>query len=166
MADQLKEAQHRINLYRVETEELIKQIDLADAKTREKEDALVLREAEFERNLRNQEERILFRRGKSEEREILDIKREHGIQMEELRRTLDERVEEVDYLTAKVDKLEQTNKELRLAKDPRGEIKKLESEIAYLQSQLSTKGGLPSSASTSGPADLTKQLSLAEQVKL
>lgn len=79
LIEQQKENQHRINLYRVETEELIKQIDIADAKTREKEDALVLREAEFERNLRNQEERILFRRGKGEEREVLDLKREHGI---------------------------------------------------------------------------------------
>ncbi len=52
---------------------------MADARTREKEDALVLREAEFERNLRSQEERILFRRGKGEEREVLDLKREHGI---------------------------------------------------------------------------------------
>lgn len=79
LQEQLKESAHRINLYRVETEELIKQIDMADAKAREKEDALVLREAEFERNLKSQEERILFRRGKGEEREVLDLKREHGI---------------------------------------------------------------------------------------
>ncbi len=52
--------------------------------------------------------------------------------MEELRRTLEERADEVDYLTAKVDKLEQANKELRLAKDPKNELKKLESEVAYL----------------------------------
>jgi hypothetical protein len=39
-------------LYRVETEELIKQIDVADAKSREKEDLLNLKEAEFERALR------------------------------------------------------------------------------------------------------------------
>jgi hypothetical protein len=48
----------------------------------------------------------LFRRGKGEEREVLDLKREHGIQLEEIRRKLDERVEENDYLTTKVDKLE------------------------------------------------------------
>jgi hypothetical protein len=38
LQEQLKELQHRCNLYRVETEELIKQIDIADAKTRERED--------------------------------------------------------------------------------------------------------------------------------
>ena len=52
MQEQLKELQHRNNLYRVETEELIKQIDVADAKSREKEDLLNLKEAEFERALR------------------------------------------------------------------------------------------------------------------
>lgn len=38
MQENLKELHHRCNLYRVETEELIKQIDIADAKTRERED--------------------------------------------------------------------------------------------------------------------------------
>ena len=79
METQLKELHHRCNLYRVETEELIKQIDVADAKTREREDQLTLKEAEFERKLRAQEERILYRRGKSEEREIVEVKREHAI---------------------------------------------------------------------------------------
>ena len=50
---------------------------MADAKTREREDQLSLKEAEFDRKLRAQEERILYRRGKSEEREVLDVKREH-----------------------------------------------------------------------------------------
>jgi len=40
--------------------------------------------------------------------------------------------EENDYLNTKVAKLEQTNKDLRLQKDPKDATKKLESEIAYL----------------------------------
>ncbi|MFN9941317.1 MAG: hypothetical protein ACK56I_17740 [bacterium] len=42
LQEQLKDSMHKINLYKIETEELIKQIDLADAKTREKEDDLRL----------------------------------------------------------------------------------------------------------------------------
>ena len=38
LQEQLKDSLHKINLYKIETEELIKQIDLADAKTRNKED--------------------------------------------------------------------------------------------------------------------------------
>lgn len=133
MQENLKELHHRCNLYRVETEELIKQIDVADAKTREREDQLTLKEAEFDRKLRAQEERILFRRGKSEEREILDVKREHQIQLEELMRKYEIMREENEYLNTKVAKLEQTNKDLRLQKDPSETTKKLESEITYLQ---------------------------------
>lgn len=129
METQLKELHHRCNLYRVETEELIKQIDVADAKTREREDQLTLKEAEFERKLRAQEERILYRRGKSEEREIVEVKREHAIQLEELQRKYEEMREENEYLNTKVAKLEQSNKELRLQKDPKDQTQKLESEI-------------------------------------
>jgi hypothetical protein len=41
--------------------------------------------------------------------------------------------EENEYLNTKVAKLEQTNKDLRLQKDPSETTKKLESEITYLQ---------------------------------
>ena len=40
LKDQLKEQMHKVHLYQIENESLIKQIDLADAKTREKEDDL------------------------------------------------------------------------------------------------------------------------------
>ena len=42
LKEQLKEAMHKVNLHQIENEALIKQIDLADAKTREKEDDLRL----------------------------------------------------------------------------------------------------------------------------
>lgn len=42
LKDQLKENMHKIHLHQIESESLIKQIDLADAKTREKEDDLRL----------------------------------------------------------------------------------------------------------------------------
>lgn len=42
MKETLKDYLHQVQVYRVQTEELIKQIDLADAKTREKDDELSL----------------------------------------------------------------------------------------------------------------------------
>lgn len=90
LKEQLKDYMHKINLYKIETEELIKQIDLADAKTREKEDELRLTEAEYDRKMKLQEERILFRRGKNEERDTYEIKRKHGIEMEELKMKMNE----------------------------------------------------------------------------
>jgi hypothetical protein len=79
MKEQLKDYMHKINLYKIETEDLIKQIDLADSKTREKEDELRLMEAEYDRKMKLQEERILMRRSKNEERGIYELKREHSI---------------------------------------------------------------------------------------
>ncbi len=52
LQEQLKDSVHKNNLYKIETEELIKQIDLADAKTRNKEDELKLLQAEYERKLK------------------------------------------------------------------------------------------------------------------
>jgi hypothetical protein len=79
MKEQLKDYMHKINLYKIETEDLIKQIDLADSKTREKEDELRLMEAEYDRKMKLQEERIMMRRSKNEERGIYELKREHSI---------------------------------------------------------------------------------------
>lgn len=109
MKEQLKEYQHKINLYKIETEELIKQIDMADAKTREKEAELTLMEAEYDRKLKMQEERILMRRSKNEQRETYDMRREHSIQMDELNQKMMQIQEELDYFKTKTEKLETEN---------------------------------------------------------
>ena len=46
---------------------------------------------------------------------------------------MSEKQEENDYLNEKVAKLETQNRELRLSKDPKSELKKLESELTYLR---------------------------------
>lgn len=86
----MKDSVHKNNLYKIETEELIKQIDLADAKTRDKEDELKLLQAEYDRKLKLQEERILFRKSKNEEREVFEIKRVHGLEKEELQKKIED----------------------------------------------------------------------------
>ena len=98
----------------METEELIKQIDLADARARQKEDDLRLCEAEYERKLKLQEERILFRQSKSEEREVYEVKRQAMLERDELNKKLEDQKEERDYFTQQGAKLESENKTLRL----------------------------------------------------
>ena len=80
--EQLIDTKHKNDLYKIETERLIKEIDMADAKTREKDNELVLAQGEFDRKLKLVEERILFRRGKNEDRTMLDMKQEHALAME------------------------------------------------------------------------------------
>jgi len=129
----LQEYRHKINLYSIETEELIKQIDLADAKTREKEDELRLMEAEYDRKMKLQEERILFRRAKNEEREINELKRTHALDLDELKGKMTEREEEIHYYKSKVDKIEVENRQLRLGKGDNKKMKELENEVEFLK---------------------------------
>ena len=94
----------------------------------------MLKEAEFNRNLKLVEQRFLYGRGKGEEREMLNVKQEHEILLAELNQKLFEISEENSYLQQKVVKLEQVNKEVRLAKDPKEELKKMQQTILYLES--------------------------------
>lgn len=75
LKEQIKDYVHKLNLYKIETEELVKQIDMADTKTREKEDELKLLEAEYDRKLKMQEERILLRRSNQDHRDTYELKR-------------------------------------------------------------------------------------------
>ena len=82
LREQVADLRHKNDLYKIETERLIKEIDMADAKTREKDNDLVLAQAEHDRKLKLVEERILYRRGKNEDRAMLDMKQEHALALE------------------------------------------------------------------------------------
>ena len=82
MKEKIETLQHNNNLYKVETERLIKEIDMADAKTREKDSELTIQQAKYDRELKAVEERILYSRGKNEDRKVLDLKHDHAIAME------------------------------------------------------------------------------------
>ena len=109
LKEQLKDYMHKINLYKIETEDLIKQIDMADAKTREKEDELRLQESEFDRKLKLQEERILMRRANQENRDLYESKRQNAIEVDEIKNKMTEKDEECDYYKSKCEKLESEN---------------------------------------------------------
>lgn len=131
----MKDSVHKNNLYKIETEELIKQIDLADAKTREKEDDLRLLQAEYDRKMKTQEERLLFRQSKTEEREAYELKRLHAIEREELLKKIEDMKEEADYYTSKITRLESENTSLRLGSNNNKRVKELEDELEALKHQ-------------------------------
>ena len=58
---------------------------MADAKTREKEDELVLARADYERKLKLVEERILYKRDVEQDRKMLDLKHEHQVETQNLK---------------------------------------------------------------------------------
>lgn len=90
---------------------------MADAKTREKESDLIIAQAEYDRKVKQVEERILYSRGKQEDRKVLDLKHEHAVALEELKQKNDEKAEEINYLNEKVLKLQDENKNLKVNKD-------------------------------------------------
>ena len=103
---------------------------MADAKAREKEDEVRLCQAEYERKMKLQEERIMFRQSKQEEREVYEVKRKAMIDKETLERKVEEMKEEIDYFQEKVAKIEAENKGLRVGNDASKRIKMLEDDNA------------------------------------
>lgn len=62
-------------------------------------------------------------------------------------------------------KLEQENKDLRLQKDPKQEIKKLETEIAFLKTELETHTK-SANAKKVDVSIIKKELTLEEQMRI
>lgn len=106
---------------------------MADAKTREKEDELVLARAEYDRKLKLVEERILYKRDVDSDRKVLDLKHEHQVELSNNKVKQSELQEQIDYLNEKVNKLLTENKSIRITKDGAVELKKLEDENAMLR---------------------------------
>lgn len=88
--------------------------------------------------------------------------------LEELTQKMSEKQDENDYLNEKVAKIETQCRELRLSKDPKAELKKLESEVAYLRQQLNEyqKQDPNKSKNDNLSAGFKKELSLDEQVRI
>ena len=105
---------------------------MADAKTRQAQEDLIIAKAEADNEVSKHQQRILYNRGKQEERSLVELKREHSLAIEELKQKLYEKEEEVEYLNTKVAKLEQKNKELIMMKDSKEEIRKLEAQVSIL----------------------------------
>ena len=78
---------------------------MADAKTREKDNELILAQAEYDRKIKLVEERILFRRGKNEDRAMLDLKQEQALALDQLKQLNEEKQEDIDYQNTKINKL-------------------------------------------------------------
>jgi len=134
--EQLTDAIHKNNLYKIETEELLKQIDLADAKVREKDDDLRLARAEYDRKVKSVEERILSSINKREDRDIYELRRDFQIQLEKLTDEIKVLKEDEAYHTKKIEKLEAENKSLKLERDNNRQVKALESQVDDLKGQL------------------------------
>ena len=67
---------------------------------------------------------------------MLDLKQEHALAIEQLKQSNEEKQEEIDYLNEKKNQLEVRVEQLTLAKDQKGEVKKLEAQVAMMQAKI------------------------------
>jgi hypothetical protein len=77
-----------------------------------------------------------MRRSKNEERGTYELKREHAIQLDEIKQKLSEKDEGIDYYKTKTEKLETENQSLRTGKGDNKKVRELENEVEMLKSQL------------------------------
>ena len=139
---------------------------MADAKTRQAQEDLMVARAEADRELQNVQHRILYSRGKQEERSLVDLKREHSLAIEQIKQTAAEQLEEIDYLKEKVIKLETKNKELYMMKDSKDEMKTLENKVELLQAQVDKYENQNRDVRSAGDGSIRANLSAQEQVTL
>lgn len=140
---------------------------MADAKTREKESDLIIAQAEYDRKVKQVEERILYSRGKQEDRMVLDLKHEHAVALEELKQSNDEKAEEINYLNEKVLKLQDENKNLKVNKDTKNAQRELEQKVAHLTAQLEqVENQTKYKTAEFSSATVKKDLSPIEQMNL
>jgi len=110
---QLREAFHKIELYKIETEELIKQVDYNEARVRDLEAENNLLKTDMDRKEKLVEERMKLTESRTSERLIKEMTRQFELEKEDFLRRKNEM--EIDYSRTKTElaKLEGENRELR-----------------------------------------------------
>lgn len=112
-----------------------------------------------------------MRRTKDESRELYELKRNHDIELLEIKNKIDDKDEENEYFKKKIERLETDNQQLRVGKGDSKKMRELENQVHTLQAQLQEagKGGASSIQAPSSNMDLRnvkKTLSQDEQMSL
>lgn len=145
-----------INVYRVEIEGLKRQVDIADANAKSKEDEVNQITHEYESQIKLERERNVNSNVRQEAREITDLKKEIRLLKAAHDQEARDKFEEIDYLTKRCDKLESENVALRVGskavRDAENKSKKFEDEVhslrMRLKEQMKSKEALPTAGSS------------------
>ena len=137
---QLREAQHKIELYKIETEELINQVDQAEGRVKDLELENTRLKVEVEQKGAGFDERMRISQQRAEERALAEATRQFGIQQEELVAKSTLVNDDLEHFKMMNTKLETENAELRkrlLSKnDNSARIDELEREKFSLEVKL------------------------------
>ena len=81
-----------------------------------------------------------MRRTKDETREMYEVKRNHDIELLEIKNKMEEKDEENEYFKKKIERLETDNQQLRVGKGDSRKMRELENQVNALQAQLQDAG--------------------------
>lgn len=133
---QLREAYHKIELYKIETEELIKQVDFNEARAKDLQVENNLLKAEMEKKEKGAEERLKMTESRTSERLVKELTRQFELEKEDFLRRKNEMEIDMNRIKADYAKLEGENRELRTKvfsfRENEEKVKDLEHQIFTL----------------------------------
>jgi hypothetical protein len=137
---QLREANHKIDLYKIETEELIKQVDYSEAKVRDLEVENDAVKSDLERKAKLADERMRRSEVLTEERTKIEARKEAQRLTDELSSQLEAALHELEFMKERAERAENESRELRLrlqtVKEKEGNLEALQHQNFALQSKL------------------------------
>jgi len=136
---QLRESNHKIELYKIETEELIKQLDYSEARVKDLEAENTKLKEELERRAKLLEERIRLSESAAEERAVRSTTRKFEMEKEEAERLckqyeIELRKTQQELRATDQEKLE-LRKKLQEKYDESQKVQELEHQIYLLKNQ-------------------------------
>lgn len=166
---QLREAFHKIELYKIETEELIKQVDFNEARVRDLEAENSLLKTDMDRKEKLAEERMKLTESRTSERLIKEMTRQFELEKEDFLRRKNEM--EIDFSRTKSElaKLEGENRELRTRlfslRENEDKIKDLEQQNFLLSQKLPEKESIEQPKEKDTTSDgLRKEIAMQDQL--
>jgi hypothetical protein len=164
---QLREAFHKIEIYKIETEELIKQVDFNEARARDLEGENNLLKVELEKKEKLVEERIKLTESRTSERLIKEMTRQFELDKEDFLRRRNDLEMELTRTKTDLAKLEGENRELRTKvfsfRDNEEKIKDLEHQIILLTNK-EPSSEIIEKVKESPNDQLRKELSMQDQL--
>ena len=164
---QLREAFHKIELYKIETEELIKQVDYTEARVKDLDAENLSLKRDIERREKIAEERLKLTESRTSERTIKEFAKQYELEKEENLRVRKELEIEINKMKSEYLQVESENRELRTKvwnlRDQEEKIKDLHQENYLLSQKLPEQvvGERPKEAITE---DIQKELNTQEQL--
>jgi hypothetical protein len=167
---QLREANHKTELYKIEIEEILKQVDFSEARNRDLEAEIQSLKNEIDRRAQFAEERVRMSETRSEERVNKELMRQFTIEKEELLSKLALIQKDLDFYKTKAEKSEEESKELKnrlkSKRDQDDRVKQLEGTVFQLEAKLKEREGIQGrDFSYSGaPKEWSKEFEAQEQL--